>query len=215
MFRASCLTDSKNEQLYKNSQSLCVWKYDRRKGLSDEISLQRKKEFHKSVRSATMTRDSKYIITQHWKDQQICIFDLQTFIESEELCRVATLKGNYSMKTYVTGGIKAHSIAVSCIGGFVAAGSEDHKLRVWDAFPSATTSTHLLVLWCHMIIKVGYGNAPRIMMQITRFLWRRYGRRVCSSVFERSRSSIVSLIALEHRYVIHYGFLRRTSVRGS
>eukprot|EP00938_MAST-03A_sp_MAST-3A-sp1_P004330 g4330.t1 len=82
------------------------------------------------------------------------------------------------MKTYVTGGIKAHSIAVSCIGGFVAAGSEDHKLRVWDAFPSATTSTHLLVLWCHMIIKVGYGNAPRIMMQITRFLWRRYGRRV-------------------------------------
>ena len=140
-----------------------------------------------------MTRDSKYIITQHWKDQQICIFDLQTFIESEELCRVATLKGNYSMKTYVTGGIKAHSIAVSCIGGFVAAGSEDHKLRVWDAFPSATTSTHLLVLWCHMIIKVGYGNAPRIMMQITRFLWRRYGRRVRSSMFERSRS-IVSLM---------------------
>lgn len=161
--------------------------------MSDKISLQRKKKFRRSVGSATMTRDSKYIITQHAGDQQVQIYDLETFVESEELCKVATLKGNHPMKNYVTGGMKARTLAVSCIGGFVASGSEDDKLRVWDAFPSATTSTHLLVLWYHMIIKVGYGNAPRIMMQITRFLWRRYGRRVRSSMFERSKS-IVSLM---------------------
>ena len=163
-------------------ESICVWRY-----YEERISRIRKRVFKKAVHSAIMTRDSNYIIAQHEEDQ-IYVYDLDSWIHDPKgrLCTVAMLRREKAvMKDYFISS-RAHTLAVTCAGGFVAAGYTV-LILVYDAFPSITTRKHLLVLWCFMQNRVGYGNTPRIMMRITKFLWRRYGSRARESLWLREK----------------------------